>query len=150
MSAPIAFLDWVRTGTGVLPLTLPLESIGTRPTGGHFSHSALRGTLEDIHQVRPIRAQSGSHCQFALVINQPLRRIAYSTNQDQPLSCVRGMTWNGPRNLNRMSGLLSWGCRYTLVAMGRVSRELLHQMHIIQIQQGIGLVSEMTPPSLAL
>lgn len=129
MSVPIAFLDWVRTGTGVIPLTLPLESIGTRPTGGHFSHSALRGTLEDIPQVRPIHAQSGSHCQFtlvllhapSLVINQLLRHIAHGTNQDQPLSYVRGMTWNGPRTLNRMSGHLSRSCRYTLVASIRSS-----------------------------
>lgn len=53
----------------------------------------------------------------------------------------RNRLWGLPEDVPR---------RTTPVAMGRVSRELLHQMHIIQIQRGMGLVSEMTPPSLAL
>ncbi|CAI7631641.1 unnamed protein product [Penicillium discolor] len=53
----------------------------------------------------------------------------------------RNLLWGLPENVPR---------RTSPVAMGRVSRELLHQMHIIQIQRGMGLVSEMTPPSLAL
>ncbi|KGO69697.1 Protein of unknown function DUF3405 [Penicillium italicum] len=53
----------------------------------------------------------------------------------------RNMLWGLPEDVPR---------RTSPVAMGRVSRKLLHQMHIIQIQRGLGLVSEMTPPSLAL
>ncbi|KAJ5196597.1 Protein of unknown function DUF3405 [Penicillium cf. viridicatum] len=53
----------------------------------------------------------------------------------------RNLLWGLPEDVPR---------RTSPVAMGRVSRELLHQMHIIQIQRGMGLVSEMTPPSLAL
>lgn len=53
----------------------------------------------------------------------------------------RNLLWGLPEDVPR---------RTSPVAMGRVSRELLHQMHVIQIQRGMGLVSEMTPPSLAL
>lgn len=53
----------------------------------------------------------------------------------------RNLLWGLPEDVPR---------RTSPVAMGRVSRELLHQMHIIQIQRGMGFVSEMTPPSLAL
>ncbi|KAK4870235.1 hypothetical protein LT330_005289 [Penicillium expansum] len=53
----------------------------------------------------------------------------------------KNMLWGLPEDVPR---------RTSPVAMGRVSRKLLRQMHIIQIQRGMGLVSEMTPPSLAL
>jgi hypothetical protein len=40
--------------------------------------------------------------------------------------------------------------RASPIAMGRISRTLVQKMHDVQAQQGIGLVSEMTAPSLAL
>lgn len=40
--------------------------------------------------------------------------------------------------------------RASPVAMGRISKTLIQKMHDAQTQQGLGLVSEMTAPSLAL
>ncbi|RMJ24589.1 hypothetical protein PHISP_04545 [Aspergillus sp. HF37] len=40
--------------------------------------------------------------------------------------------------------------RASSVVIGRISKTLVQQMHDVQSQQGIGLVSEMTAPSLAL
>ncbi|OQE07913.1 hypothetical protein PENVUL_c011G02210 [Penicillium vulpinum] len=53
----------------------------------------------------------------------------------------KDMLWEIPRAAPR---------RASPLAMGRISRRLLHQMHVVQIQRGMGLVSEMTAPSLAL
>ncbi|KAJ5835990.1 hypothetical protein N7447_002016, partial [Penicillium robsamsonii] len=53
----------------------------------------------------------------------------------------RDMLWELPEDVPR---------RASHVAIGRISRSLLHEMHVVQIQRGMGIVSEMTAPSLAL
>ncbi|CAI7618299.1 unnamed protein product [Penicillium glandicola] len=53
----------------------------------------------------------------------------------------KDMLWGMPEDVPR---------RTSPVAMGRISKNLLHQMHIVQIQRGIGFASEMMAPSLAL
>ncbi|GAB1193481.1 hypothetical protein APSETT444_002699 [Aspergillus pseudonomiae] len=49
--------------------------------------------------------------------------------------------WNVPGDAAR---------RASAVAMGRISRTLLHLMHDAEIEKGIGVVSEMTAPTFAL
>ncbi|KXG47974.1 Protein of unknown function DUF3405 [Penicillium griseofulvum] len=51
--------------------------------------------------------------------------------------------WGIPKGLNPPRAA-------SVVAMARVSKNLFHQMHDLQAQQGIGIFTEMTAPTLAL